>query len=98
MLVSCSPIVFDWAVDVSESFLISSATTENPFPASPAWAMMIQDLKKKTTSLENLQKEYQDLENSHSTLLKETGSLLDQLEVLQKENEILKKSLKESQI
>ena len=36
MFVSWSPIVFDWTVDVSESFLISSATTANPFPASPA--------------------------------------------------------------
>ena len=36
MLLSWSPIVFDWAVDVSESLRISSATTANPFPASPA--------------------------------------------------------------
>ena len=38
MLSSSSPIVFDWAEEVSESLRISSATTENPFPASPAWA------------------------------------------------------------
>ena len=36
ILLSCSPIVLDCVEEVSESFLISSATTENPLPASPA--------------------------------------------------------------
>ena len=41
MTLSWVPIVFDWEDEVSESFLISSATTEKPFPASPAWAASI---------------------------------------------------------
>ena len=36
-----SVMVLPWADDSSESFLISSATTANPFPASPAWAASI---------------------------------------------------------
>ena len=33
-----SAIIFDWEAESSASFLISSATTEKPFPVSPAWA------------------------------------------------------------
>ena len=35
---NCVPMVFDCRLDVSESFLISSATTAKPLPASPAFA------------------------------------------------------------
>ena len=38
MAVMLSLDSFSWAEDSSESFLISSATTANPFPVSPAWA------------------------------------------------------------
>jgi hypothetical protein len=34
-------IVLDCTLEFSASFLISSATTANPFPASPAWAASI---------------------------------------------------------
>ena len=41
MFFNSIPIFLDCAVEVSESFQISSATTLNPFPDSPAWAASI---------------------------------------------------------